>query len=200
MFRYPTPFALSVGRKAEVEGFSGRAPFDFTRLRGLCSGRTVSSDDFDANQVKPWKFNETLCFDQTRYFLVAFGVVGGVHARDIIRFDGSSDSAAKASWHRMYAHASRDEKQKLIVALIQINLAGVKNASQVASIIRIFRIYRLCVSKTKSLGMTAAKLSILANAQVPSRLDCVGIRICHCGPVPVANPGPRFERVGAGPR
>ena|GEM_PF-6524617 len=35
-----TPFTLSVGHKAEVEGAEGGVPFDFARCRELRSGRT----------------------------------------------------------------------------------------------------------------------------------------------------------------
>lgn len=85
-----------------------------------------------------------------------------VYASDTIHFDASSDTAAKASWDRMFDHASRDEQQKLLAAVVQINLAGVKSVSEVMSNPDLQSLSAVRI-KDKIAGMTAAQIIDFAN-------------------------------------
>lgn len=53
-------------------------------------------------------------------------------AREPVRLDASSDAAAESSWEQMIESVSAAKKQKLLVAMLQINLAGVNSAYEVA--------------------------------------------------------------------
>lgn len=53
-------------------------------------------------------------------------------AKEPIRLDASSDAAAESSWNRMTESVTPAKKQKLLVAMLQINLAGVNSAYEVA--------------------------------------------------------------------
>ncbi|MEG1680604.1 MAG: hypothetical protein RR326_10950 [Stenotrophomonas sp.] len=57
---------------------------------------------------------------------------GIASAKELIRLDASSDAAAESSWNRMTESVSSAKKQKLLVAMLQINLAGVNSAYEVA--------------------------------------------------------------------
>ncbi len=52
-------------------------------------------------------------------------------AKEAIRLDASSDAAAESSWERMVESVSAAKKQKLLVAMLQINLEGVNSAHEV---------------------------------------------------------------------
>lgn len=65
-------------------------------------------------------------------FLIGFLAVAGVQAGESIRLDASSDASAKSSWKRMTESVSREKQQQLLVAMLQINLAGVNSAYEVA--------------------------------------------------------------------
>ena len=49
-------------------------------------------------------------------------------AKEPIRVDASSDAAAESSWKRMTESVTPAKRQKLMVAMVQINLAGVNSA------------------------------------------------------------------------
>lgn len=63
--------------------------------------------------------------------LIGFLAATGVQARETIRLDASSDAAAKASWKRMTESVSPEKQQQLLLAMLQINLAGVNSAYEV---------------------------------------------------------------------
>ncbi|MHB8742105.1 MAG: hypothetical protein ACYC9L_03185 [Sulfuricaulis sp.] len=88
--------------------------------------------------------------------------LGTVNAAEPIRIDGSSDAAAKASWDRMLAQSKSQTQQKLVGALIQINLAGVNSAFEVASNpdLQSLSVARI---KDKIAGLTAEQIIDLAN-------------------------------------
>ena len=52
-------------------------------------------------------------------------------AQTPLRIDASSDEAARASWDAMLSSATPTEHQELLIALLQINLAGVQSAKEV---------------------------------------------------------------------
>jgi hypothetical protein len=52
-------------------------------------------------------------------------------AREPIRLDASSAEAAEASWKQMVGSAHGGKKQKLLEAMLKINLAGVQSGYEV---------------------------------------------------------------------
>src|SRR5258708_4581238 len=94
--------------------------------------------------------------------LIALFFFSLVNAGEAIRIDASSAASAEMSWRQMLAAASAQDQQKLQVALIQLNLAGVNSAYDVASnpelqnpsVIRV---------KDKLAGLTAEEIIELAN-------------------------------------
>ncbi len=52
-------------------------------------------------------------------------------SEEVIRLDSSSDAAATASWERMLESVSPSQKNQLLAAMVQINLAGVSSAYEV---------------------------------------------------------------------
>lgn len=84
-------------------------------------------------------------------------VSAGLQAEGVLRLDASSDASAESSWKEMLDTASPDKRQKLVAAMLEINLAGVKSATQVFEMpdrdqIGIARI------KDKVAGMTADQI------------------------------------------
>ena len=57
--------------------------------------------------------------------VLATGIACG---KEPIRVDASSDAAAEFSWKRMTESVTPAKRQKLMVAMVQINLAGVNSA------------------------------------------------------------------------
>jgi len=64
-------------------------------------------------------------------FLVGVLAIGAAHANEPIRLDASSDAAAESSWKKMTEMATPEKKQKLLIAMLQINMAGVNSAYDV---------------------------------------------------------------------
>ena len=63
--------------------------------------------------------------------MLAMLIATTAYAAEPVRLDASSDAAAEASWKRMVASSNASKKQKLLEAMLKINLAGVKTASDV---------------------------------------------------------------------
>ncbi|WP_313493339.1 hypothetical protein [Stenotrophomonas sp.] len=71
---------------------------------------------------------------KARFFVVLIiGVLaaGSALAKEPIRLDASSDAAAESSWKQMIESVSAAKKQKLLLAMLQINLDGVNSAYEV---------------------------------------------------------------------
>ena len=85
-----------------------------------------------------------------------------VHAKDPVRIDASTDASAQASWDQLIAKAPRDKKQKLQIALVQLNLVGVNSAYEVVSnpALQSPSVSRI---KDKIAGLTADEIIELAN-------------------------------------
>ncbi len=64
--------------------------------------------------------------------IISLLIAGIACAKEPIRLDASSDAAAEASWEKMTESVSAAKKQKLLLAMLQINLAGVNSAYEVA--------------------------------------------------------------------
>lgn len=64
--------------------------------------------------------------------IISVLAIGIACAKEPIRLDASSDAAAESSWNRMTESVTPAKKQKLLVAILQINLAGVNSAYEVA--------------------------------------------------------------------
>lgn len=94
--------------------------------------------------------------------LVGFLSISVSHAKEAIRIDASSDAAAEASWKKMTQEAASEKKQKLIIALLQINLAGVGSAYEAAANpeLESFGIARV---KDRVAGLTADEIIELGN-------------------------------------
>jgi len=84
-----------------------------------------------------------------------------INAAEPIRIDASSNAAAQASWDRMLAESNSQTQQKLLGALVQINLAGVNSALEVASNpdLQSLSVSRI---KDKVAGLTAEQIIDLA--------------------------------------
>jgi hypothetical protein len=65
--------------------------------------------------------------------VLVLSFAAAVHAREPLRLDGSSAQAAESSWKAMTDSVSDAKKQKLLVAVIKINLAGVQSAHEVVA-------------------------------------------------------------------
>lgn len=87
---------------------------------------------------------------------------GTVCAKDEVHIDASSDAAAKSSFDQMLAEAAPDQRQKLIVAMLELNLVGVNSAYDVVSnpALRNPSVVRV---KDKIAGLTASEIIELAN-------------------------------------
>jgi hypothetical protein len=92
-------------------------------------------------------------------FLLLFA--GLVHAKDPVRIDASSNASAQASWDRMTAEIDSKKKQQLQIAMVQLNLAGINSAYEVASNpeLQSLSVVRI---KDKIAGLTADEIIGLA--------------------------------------
>lgn len=99
-------------------------------------------------------------------FVMSFGCAAFAESQAPVRIDSSSPQAAKASYREMMENRSQDNQVKLALAVLTLNMKGVKSASEVVnnpelqspSIVRI---------RTEVAGMTAEQIIALA-ARVPS--------------------------------
>lgn len=64
-------------------------------------------------------------------FLLCVGLVA--HAAEWDRIDGSSDAAAQESFEHMRKSLPPQEQQRLLIAMLRLNLIGVSSAVEVAS-------------------------------------------------------------------
>ena len=97
-----------------------------------------------------------------KFILVALFFFGIASAGEPLRIDGSSDASVQASWNRMLARANRQTKQKLQVALLQLNLSGVNSAYEVVNNPDLQNISIVHI-KDKVAGLTAEEIIDLAN-------------------------------------
>jgi hypothetical protein len=69
-----------------------------------------------------------------RFFVgvLALSLAFVAQSREPLRLDASSAEAAEASWKAMVDDTRGSKKQKLLEAMLKINLAGVKSAYKVA--------------------------------------------------------------------
>ena len=86
-----------------------------------------------------------------------------------LRFDGSSDAAAEASWTRMVNGAPAAQRQKLLIAMLKLNLDGVDSAYQVVGNPE-FDELGIARIKDKIDGMTANEIIALAE-RVPVKAE-----------------------------
>jgi hypothetical protein len=90
-----------------------------------------------------------------------------------VRIDSSSSQAAEASYKAMMEGRSQADQQKLGLAVLMLNMQGVKSASEVVnnpelqspSIVRI---------RTKVAGMTAEQIIALAAKNPSVRIEATG--------------------------
>lgn len=73
---------------------------------------------------------------KTFFLVVAIAVLNGcsvnsTQADNAIRIDGSSASAAEASFARMLAEANPQQRQELTLALVKLHFDGVKSAVEI---------------------------------------------------------------------
>ncbi|MGV8955386.1 MAG: hypothetical protein ACOH2M_30105 [Cypionkella sp.] len=84
------------------------------------------------------------------------------NARQSVRLDATSDTTARESFKRMLSHESRARQQQLSIAMLKLNLVGVRNAYELVasperqspSIVQI---------KDRVAGMTADEIIDLAD-------------------------------------
>ena len=94
--------------------------------------------------------------------LVALLYFGAANAAEPIRIDASTNATAQASWNEMYVQANPGTKQKLISALAELNLAGVKSAYEVVNNPDLQTLSAARI-KDKIAGLTAEQIIELAN-------------------------------------
>lgn len=88
--------------------------------------------------------------------------ISSVGAKEPLRLDASTDATAEASWKAMHEEASPEQKQKLALAMLKINLAGTHSAHDAA---RDPALQTLGITgiKDKVSGMTAEEIIALAD-------------------------------------
>lgn len=94
--------------------------------------------------------------------IVSLLVAGIACAHEPVRLDASSDAAAEASWKKMIESVSAAEKRKLVVAMLQINLAGVNSAYEVAGNPELQNL-GIARIKDKVAGLSADEIIALGN-------------------------------------
>jgi hypothetical protein len=65
--------------------------------------------------------------------LLSLAFVTGVHAKEPLRLDASSDESAQASWKIMVDTAPPKTRKKLLEAMLKINLAGAQSPTDKAA-------------------------------------------------------------------
>ena len=111
---------------------------------------------------------------KSRFFAVLITgvlVAGSALAKEAIRLDASSDAAAESSWERMVESVSAAKKQKLLVAMLQINLEGVNSAHEVVGDPELQR-FGIARVKDRVAGLDADEIIALGG-----RASNAGIRI-----------------------
>lgn len=62
--------------------------------------------------------------------LLCFCALASPGADESLRIDGSSDKSAQQSYNAMLNDASKKQQQELIIAMIKLNMEGVKSAHE----------------------------------------------------------------------
>lgn len=88
---------------------------------------------------------------------LALLAISTAHARQPVRLDASSTQAAEASWKRMVDEARGSRKQKLLEAMLKINLAGVTSGYEVVGNAE-FQSLGIARIKDRVAGMTADEI------------------------------------------
>ena len=106
-------------------------------------------------------------------FLAGLLIAGAAHAKEPIRLDSTSDAAAEASWEKMTKAASPKKKQQLLIAMLQINMAGVQSAHEV---VRNPELQSLGIAriKDKVSGLTADEIIELGGRVSTIRVQSAG--------------------------
>ena len=65
-------------------------------------------------------------------FLLFSGAFAAAGSDKPLRIDGSTDQTAQKSYNMMLSNTSKEQQQELVIAMIKLNMKGVKSAHEVA--------------------------------------------------------------------